>query len=125
MGATRRKWKNRRGETLIETLVSLLVSTLALSMLAGMMFKSVSLSNKSIDDMKEYTERMNLLNNPSQTESMTEEELNALRNDWNLEPGDATVTVSIVSGDAIISNEPVRYVLDNTDDTISYVKSEG
>ena len=108
MGATRRKWKNRRGETLLETLVSLLVSTLALSMLAGMICKSVSISNKSMEDMQEYTERMNLLNNPL------------------MSADSANVTVSIVSGDAIIpiiSNEPVRYVLDKTDDTISYVKS--
>ncbi len=118
MSVTRRKWKNRRGETLIETLVSLLISTLALSMLAGMIFKASSLSNKSMEDMEEYTKRMNLLNNPL----MSTDSANA---PVSVVSGDATVTVSIVSGDAIISNEPVRYVLDKTDNAISYVKSGG
>ena len=116
MGATRRKWKNRRGETLLETLVSLLVSTLALSMLAGMICKSVSLSNKSMDDMQEYTERMNLLNNPLSTD-LTPEQLTEME----LEVGVADVTISVFPGDTT----EVRYALDHTDDTISYVKSGG
>lgn len=125
MSRTRRKRRNCRGETLFETLLSLLVATLALTMLAGMIFKSSGLLNRSMGDMSARTQRLNLLNNPSATASMTKEELDKLR----LASDDAKVTISISSGDTIITNItdiPVRYVLDKTGGTpaISYdVKS--
>ncbi|MBR3570295.1 MAG: hypothetical protein IKN96_05780 [Oscillibacter sp.] len=124
MSRTRWKRRNCRGETLFETLLSLLVATLALTMLAGMIFKSSSLLNRSMGNMSDYTERLNLLNNPSATASMTKEELDKLR----LASDDATVTISIASGDttiATISDIPVCYVLDKTGVTpaVSYVKS--
>ena len=104
----RRKCKSRRGETLIEALISLLIASLALTMLAGMIFKSKTLIEKSREDMEAYTERINALNDPARADSVS----------------DANVTIAFDSGDSV--SIPVAYVRENASagvPIISYVKS--
>lgn len=104
----RRKCKSRRGETLIEALISLLVASLALTMLAGMIFKSKQLFEKSRVEMDAYAKRIDSLNRPTRKE------------------GNPTVTISVVSGGAVSTPIPVLYEIDDTNASapiISYVKS--
>lgn len=119
---TRRKWRSRRGETLIEALISLLVASLALTMLAGMIFKSKSLLEKSYDITEAYAEKADFLNNPSSAAPAPDkpdplatlaDNLTELLNEQvKLTSDEATAVIAIDAGDSV--PVPVRYVLDST-----------
>lgn len=118
---TRRKWKSRRGETLIETLVSLFISSLALTMLASMVLTSTNLLKKGMETMDAYTQEINYLNAPLSGS--------------NPEPGKLTsggatakIKISSVSGGGGVTVEiPVQYVLlqELGETVISYTVNSG
>ena len=103
---TRRKWKSRRGETLIETLVSLFISSLALTMLASMVLTSTNLLKKGMETMDAYTQEINYLNAPL---SGSNPEPGKLTSDG----ATAKIEISSVSGGGGVTDIeiPVQYVL--------------
>lgn len=57
----RKKLKNNKGETITEVLVALLISVLSLTLLAGMISASVSMTDKSRKNITDYYTAENTL----------------------------------------------------------------
>ena len=126
---TRRKWKSRRGETLIETLVSLFISSLALTMLASMVLTSTNLLKKGMETMDAYTQKINYLNAPTHASNPLTSGGAA-----TITTGGATATIKIssVSGGAAVLDMDitvpnVQYVLleELGETVISYTVNSG
>ena len=124
----RQKWKSRRGETLVEALISLLVASLALTMLAGMMFKSTKLLENSRGIMETYAGKTSLLNNPVSATSGDLTDLQLKTNEDPDSPETATATITFTSPASGVISVPVTYILDDEraeNPTVSYVTSGG
>lgn len=109
----RRKLKNNKGETLVETLVSLLIASFALIMLAGMVNSAskIILSNK--DKMIKFYSGNNILDNYLSTGDVNEE-LGVDLEDGDITEGIFTFTIHSTPTDALEShNYSVNYVENN------------
>ena len=59
---------NRRGETLVETLVALLIASISMAMLAGMVNSSVRITQMSVKDFEQYYEDSSMLAEKDESE---------------------------------------------------------
>ena len=59
---------NRRGETLVETLVALLIASISMAMLAGMVNSSVRITQMSVKDFEQYYENSSMLAEKDESE---------------------------------------------------------
>lgn len=104
-----RKLKNRRGETITETLVALLIASIALVMLASMISSTSSIVTTSTKAMQEYYNANNRMLSHG-TAATTGEGTGSGSAEGNT-TGSAQITFSITGTDSTLNLEPQNVTL--------------
>ena len=103
-----KKIKNNSGETITEVLVALLISVLSLTLLAGMIAASVSMTDKSRKNITEYYSAENALEQKLGGQSQNTETVSFKDGNNDVKLSKSSITVYVYSnGDT--KNEVLSY----------------